>query len=194
MIMWLLSPGPFWNRKRMCRSLTQSGGDGNRMGYSRFTTYGELLALYRRCQERRCHFCSIEWCVHPVWQGWCLGELCRDFFFLKPFFDIEIQEWNKVMETNLTGIFLVTKYVCRVMMNQKRGRIVNISCIRSRILRKNMADYAAAKGGVIALTSAMALDLAPYNIRVNSVAPGFTRTGMTMLRLIILIYENNRRL
>ena len=83
------------------------------------------------------------------------------------------------METNLTGIFLVTKYVCRVMMNQKRGRIVNISCIRSRIFRKNMVDYAAAKGGVIALTSAMALDLAPYNIRVNSVAPGFTRTGMT---------------
>ncbi|HOJ96302.1 MAG TPA: SDR family NAD(P)-dependent oxidoreductase [Methanospirillum sp.] len=120
--------------------------------------------------------------------------MCRDFFFLKPFFDIEIQEWNKVMETNLTGIFLVTKYVCRVMMNQKRGRIVNISCIRSRIFRKNMVDYAAAKGGVIALTSAMALDLAPYNIRVNSVAPGFTRTGMTMLRLIILIYENNRRL
>ena len=65
------------------------------------------------------------------------------------------------------------------MIPKSHGSIVNISCIRSSIFRNNITDYAASKGGVVALTSAMALDLAPYNIRVNAVAPGFTYTGMT---------------
>lgn len=97
----------------------------------------------------------------------------------KPFFELTLDEWNHVISTNLTGMFLLSKYVSRKMMSRKDGKIVNISCIRSRIFRPNMADYAASKGGVVALTSAMALDLAAYNIRVNSVAPGFTYTGMT---------------
>ena len=65
------------------------------------------------------------------------------------------------------------------MIRRKKEKIINISCIRSRIFRPNMADYAASKAGVVALTSAMALDLSAYNIQVNSVAPGFTLTGMT---------------
>lgn len=97
----------------------------------------------------------------------------------KPFYDIDAKEWERVLDTNLTGVFLVSKHVCRKMMERRQGRIINISCIRSKIFRPNMADYVAAKGGVVALTSAMTLDLAPYNIRVNSVAPGFTFSGMT---------------
>lgn len=101
------------------------------------------------------------------------------FSCLKPFYDISIEEWNKVISTNLTGLFMLSKYTAQKMIKHKDGKIVNISCIRSKIFRPNMADYAATKGGVVALTSAMALDLSPYNIRVNSVAPGFTYTGMT---------------
>lgn len=97
----------------------------------------------------------------------------------KPFYEMVAEEWERVLDTNLTGVFLVSKHVCRGMIERKQGRIINISCIRSKIFRPNMADYAAAKGGVVALTSAMALDLAPYNIRVNSIAPGFTYTGIT---------------
>lgn len=97
----------------------------------------------------------------------------------KPFYELGLDEWNRVISTNLTGIFLLSKYVAQKMMKRKEGRIVNISCIRSKIFRPNMADYAASKGGVVALTSAMALDLKDYHIRVNSVAPGFTYTGMT---------------
>jgi NAD(P)-dependent dehydrogenase (short-subunit alcohol dehydrogenase family) len=97
----------------------------------------------------------------------------------KPFYDINIAEWNKVIETNLTGTFILSKYVSKKMIQHKNGKIVNISCIRSKIFRPNMAEYAASKGGVNNLTSVMALDLSPYNIRVNSVAPGFTYTGMT---------------
>lgn len=97
----------------------------------------------------------------------------------KPFYEISTSEWNKVISTNLTGIFLLSKYAVLKMLKIKKGRIVNISCIRSRIFRADMADYAASKGGVVALTAAMALDLKDYNIRVNSVAPGFTYSGMT---------------
>lgn len=97
----------------------------------------------------------------------------------KPFYDIETSDWEKILSVNLTGMFIVSKSVSKVMMSQNAGKIVNISCLRSAIFRNNMTDYAASKGGVVALTSAMALDLAPFNIQVNSVAPGFTYTGMT---------------
>lgn len=97
----------------------------------------------------------------------------------KPFYEMEKSEWEKILSVNLTGMFTVSKAVSRVMMQNRRGKIVNISCLRSSIFRNNMADYAASKGGVVALTSAMALDLAPYNIQVNAVAPGFIYTGMT---------------
>jgi NAD(P)-dependent dehydrogenase (short-subunit alcohol dehydrogenase family) len=97
----------------------------------------------------------------------------------KPFFEITIEEWNKVISTNLTGTFLLSKHICQLMIKNGYGKIVNISCIRSKIFKPNMADYAASKGGIISLTSAMALDLSKFNIQVNSIAPGFTYTGMT---------------
>jgi NAD(P)-dependent dehydrogenase (short-subunit alcohol dehydrogenase family) len=97
----------------------------------------------------------------------------------KPFYDLSLEEWNRVISTNVTGIFLLAKHVAGKMIRNKTGKIINISCIRSGIFRPEMADYAASKGGVTALTAAMALDLKDYNIQVNAVAPGFTYTGMT---------------
>ena len=97
----------------------------------------------------------------------------------KPFYEMDSAAFQKVMDINLKGTFLVSKYAAQSMMSQKHGKIVNISCIRASVFRNNMADYAASKGAVASMTSAMALDLASYNIQVNSVAPGFTYTGMT---------------
>ena len=97
----------------------------------------------------------------------------------KPFYELTSEEWNKVISVNTTGTFIVSKAAAPVMIREKHGKIVNISCIRSTIFKNNMADYAASKGAVASMTSAMALDLAPYNIQVNCVAPGFIYTGMT---------------
>lgn len=97
----------------------------------------------------------------------------------KPFYEMDSDEFQNVLNVNTKGVFLMSKYVARTMLAQKRGKIVNISCIRASVFRNNMSDYAASKGAVVSMTSAMALDLAPYNIQVNSVAPGFTYTGMT---------------
>ncbi len=97
----------------------------------------------------------------------------------KPFYELTSDEWNKVILVNTTGTFIVSKAAAPIMIREKHGKIVNISCIRSTIFKNNMADYAASKGAVASMTSAMALDLAQYNIQVNSVAPGFIYTGMT---------------
>ena len=97
----------------------------------------------------------------------------------KPFYELSTEEWNRVLSINTTGTFTVAKAVAKEMIANKKGKIVNISCIRSTIFKQNMADYAASKGAVTSMTSAMALDLAPYNIQVNAVAPGFIYTGMT---------------
>ena len=97
----------------------------------------------------------------------------------KPFYELTSDEWNKVISVNTTGTFIVSKAAAPIMIREKHGKIVNISCIRSTIFKNNMADYAASKGAVASMTSAMALDLAPYNIQVNCVAPGFIYTGMT---------------
>jgi NAD(P)-dependent dehydrogenase (short-subunit alcohol dehydrogenase family) len=75
----------------------------------------------------------------------------------KPFYEMTSDEWNRVISTNLTGTFLVSKYASQKMIRHRKGKIINISCIRSRIFRPNMADYAASKAGVVALTSAMGL-------------------------------------
>lgn len=97
----------------------------------------------------------------------------------KPFYELTTEEWNRVQSINTTGTFILSRAVSKKMIAQKKGKIVNISCIRSTIFKQNMADYAASKGAVASMTSAMALDLAPYNIQVNAVAPGFIYTGMT---------------
>ncbi|HWR41999.1 SDR family oxidoreductase [Sporomusa sp.] len=65
----------------------------------------------------------------------------------KPFYEMSLEEWNKVLSINLTGTFLMSKCVGQRMIKNEKGKIVNISCIRSRIFRPNMAEYAAAKGG-----------------------------------------------
>ncbi len=108
----------------------------------------------------------------------------------KPFYETSLEEWNDLISINLTGVFLVSKYAAQEMIKNKKGKIVNISCIRSRIFKQNMAAYSASKGGVVALTSAMALDLAPFNIQVNSVAPGLTYTGITEKTLSDADIEN----
>ena len=97
----------------------------------------------------------------------------------KGILDISEEEWRRSVDITLTGTFLCCKYVAQVMVKQKsRGRIVNIVSTSGHRGRKNVIAYCATKGGVLNLTRAMAIDLAPYGIRVNSVSP--TRTGIAL--------------
>jgi len=88
-------------------------------------------------------------------------------------------EWDSVVAVNLKGSFNLSKAVARSMMKQRSGCIVNIASIIGMMGNAGQANYAASKGGLIALTKSLAKEMAPRGIRVNAVAPGFIATEMT---------------
>ena len=88
-------------------------------------------------------------------------------------------EWDAVLAVNLKGVFNCTKAVVRPMMKQRQGRIVNIASVVGLMGNAGQANYAASKGGVVALTKTCAREFSSRNILVNAVAPGFIRTRMT---------------
>lgn len=89
------------------------------------------------------------------------------------------QAWDDVINTNLRGAYLCTKYALRSMMEQSWGRIINISSLAGLVGNMGQANYSAAKGGLIAFTKSMAREVGSRNITVNAVAPGFITTEMT---------------
>ena len=88
-------------------------------------------------------------------------------------------DWDMVLDVNLKGAFLCTKAVSKIMMKQRDGKIVNIASIIGIMGNAGQANYAASKGGLIALTKTVAKELASRNIRANAIAPGFIETDMT---------------
>jgi acetoacetyl-CoA reductase/3-oxoacyl-[acyl-carrier protein] reductase len=87
-------------------------------------------------------------------------------------------DWADVINTNLNGTFYCTRAVLPAMIEQKFGRIVNIASFSGQAGNFGQANYAAAKGGIIAFTKVLALELAKHNITANVIAPGFTATDM----------------
>lgn len=87
-------------------------------------------------------------------------------------------DWDQVLDTNLRGVFLVTRAAAKVMMRQRSGRIINIASTAGAMGNPGQANYSAAKAGVIGLTKASARELAHWSILVNAVAPGLIDTDM----------------
>jgi NAD(P)-dependent dehydrogenase (short-subunit alcohol dehydrogenase family) len=96
-----------------------------------------------------------------------------------PFLDVADADWNRVLGTNLTGVFLMSQRVCRQMANGPGGAVVHIASIDASGADGAYVSYNAAKAGLLGLNRTMAVELAPHNIRVNAVSPGFTHTAMT---------------
>ena len=88
------------------------------------------------------------------------------------------EDWQEVIDTNLGGLFNVTRSAIVTFLKQKSGNIVNISSVSGIIGLARQANYAASKAGIIGFTKALARETGPYNIRVNAVAPGFIETDM----------------
>lgn len=89
------------------------------------------------------------------------------------------EQWRRILDVNLTGAFVVSKYVAQRMIRRRRGKIVNICSLQSELGRRTIAPYAAAKGGLKMLTRGMAVDWAQYNIQANAIGPGYFITEMT---------------
>jgi 3-oxoacyl-[acyl-carrier protein] reductase len=90
-----------------------------------------------------------------------------------------LEDWQAVINLNLTGVFLCTKAVSKVMLKQRSGRIVNIASVAGQMGNPGQANYSAAKAGVIGFTKTIAKELAARGITANAVAPGFIETDMT---------------
>ena len=97
----------------------------------------------------------------------------------KPLIEVEEEDWDRVLTTNLKGVFLVGQAVARQMIKQNYGRIINITSILGTIGLPNQTSYAASKGGINQLTKVWACELAPHNITVNAIGPAYIRTPMT---------------
>jgi gluconate 5-dehydrogenase len=102
-----------------------------------------------------------------------------------PLEDFKLEDWNKVINTNLTGAFIVSNAVVRAMILRQNGKIINICSLQSELGRPSIAPYATAKGGLKMLTKAMATEWARHNIQVNAIGPGYFKTNMTKA-----LYEN----
>ena len=101
--------------------------------------------------------------------------ITKDKLFLKMTED----DWNEVINTNLNGVFRVTKLVAKGMLKQKWGRVINISSIAGIMGNPGQTNYSASKAAVDAFTRSLAKELGSRNITVNSIAPGFIETDMT---------------
>ncbi|PLT35679.1 SDR family NAD(P)-dependent oxidoreductase [Bacillus sp. V5-8f] len=97
----------------------------------------------------------------------------------KPLVDVEESDWDGVLNVNLKGIFLIGQACARQMIKQHYGKIINISSILGTIGMPFQTSYAASKGGINQLTRVWADELAPYNITVNAIGPGYIKTPMT---------------
>ena len=87
-------------------------------------------------------------------------------------------EWDEIIATNLTAPFLVSQAVLPGMIERRRGKIIHIASLMSELGRPTVVPYTAAKGGVRQLTRGMAVELAPHNVQVNAIAPGYFATEM----------------
>lgn len=92
--------------------------------------------------------------------------------------DMSILEWNNIINTNLTSAFLMSKYVIPYMLKEQNGHIINISSVWGNIGASMEVAYSASKGGLNTFTKALAKELAPSNILVNTISPGFIDTEM----------------
>jgi NAD(P)-dependent dehydrogenase (short-subunit alcohol dehydrogenase family) len=95
----------------------------------------------------------------------------------KPFMDTSLEEWDAVMAVNLRAVFMMTQ-AAYPLLKISHGSIVNVSSVHALATSSEIAAYAASKGGLVALTRALAIELAPDNIRVNAVLPGAVDTEM----------------
>lgn len=114
--------------------------------------------------------------------------LCRD----APFPLMEEEDWQEVLDVNVSGAYHCCRAVVRTMMAQKSGVIVNVASVAGLHASPGQANYAASKGALLSLTRTLAAELAPYSVRVNAVVPGLIQAGM-VARLDRRLVEKRRQ-
>lgn len=96
----------------------------------------------------------------------------------KPAVDLTEEDWDKVLNTNLKGVFFLSQAVGKAMIERKAGKVINVASMFGLVGDKGILPYLASKGGVLQMTKGLALEWAKYNIQVNAVAPGYVITAL----------------
>lgn len=156
---------------RSAESLKETSKEVERLGRRAVLVPGDVSQEQQVAdfvKQAHQHFGRIDILVNNagVWEG---------TYFLR----ISKADWDKVMEVNLTGAFLVAKAVARIMLKQHSGKIINISSVLGLKGSLQAVAYCVAKGGGIQMTRVMAMELGPAGIQVNCLAPGLIATDMT---------------
>ena len=125
----------------------------------------QVKEFVKRAQD---HFGRIDILVNNagVWEG-------------TYFFRLAKEDWDKVVAVNLTGTYLVSKAVARIMMKQRSGKIINMASVLGLRGSPEALAYCAAKAGIVQMTKVMAIELGPAGVQVNCIAPGLFATDMT---------------
>ncbi len=92
---------------------------------------------------------------------------------------MNIEEWRKVIDINLTSTFLMSKFAIKKMLKNKQGKIINITSVVGHTGNLGQANYTASKAGIVAMSKSLAIEYAKKNINVNCISPGFIKTAMT---------------
>jgi 3-oxoacyl-[acyl-carrier protein] reductase len=139
---------------------------------------GEAIAIQADVSQAD----QVEALVKTVMETWGRVDvlvnnagITRDTLLLR----MSLEDWQAVIDLNLTGVFLCTRAVSKIMLKQRSGRIINITSVAGLMGNPGQANYSASKAGVIGFTKTVAKEMASRGITVNAVAPGFITTDMT---------------
>lgn len=92
--------------------------------------------------------------------------------------ELSEEEWDRVIDVNLKGVFLCAKCVGKIMVQQRRGSMINMASIFGAVCMPRQVAYASSKGGVLQMTKVLAVEWAPYGVRVNALAPAYVKTPL----------------